>query len=106
MSNTEMKTTDCCVCGVEFSMTKEQYDQRHDDGEYFYCPNGHSQHFIKSRAAEIKKLKTEINNLKISRQYWIEEHDKRRDEIDHLEHVICGYKGYIARLKTLKRLEG
>lgn len=36
----------CCNCGVEHKMTKALYEYRLKDHDEFYCPNGHSQHFM------------------------------------------------------------
>jgi hypothetical protein len=48
----------CCACGVAFAMPKTLRDKLADDpNRYFYCPNGHAQHYAYSKE---KKLREEI----------------------------------------------
>ena len=48
----------CCSCGVPFAAPSFFFEKRRDTHEYFYCPNGHSQHFTAKTEAE--KLKAEL----------------------------------------------
>jgi len=50
----------CCNCGVSFCMTEDLKKQRLGDGQSFYCPNGHSQHYTNSNATKIKRLREEL----------------------------------------------
>lgn len=50
--------TDCCKCGAIIMMTTALYNQRLEDRGLFYCPNGHSQHFIGER--EVDRVKREL----------------------------------------------
>lgn len=47
-----IKTTTCCVCGCVVAMQDTLYDERLNDHSWFYCPNGHSQHFTAETEAE------------------------------------------------------
>ena len=40
------KTTMCITCGCHIALESEFYDKRVQDQKNYYCPNGHSQHFI------------------------------------------------------------
>lgn len=40
------KTTTCITCGVVIAMPTDMYDHRLKNQSNFYCPNGHSQHFV------------------------------------------------------------
>lgn len=45
----------CCNCGAAF-MVPESF-QKHckaDSAKHFYCPNGHSQHYLQSEADRLK----------------------------------------------------
>lgn len=63
-----MENVSCCSCGISFSLSKELYDYRRKDGQTFYCPNGHAQHFSNSARThvpkeELEKVKRERDNL-------------------------------------------
>lgn len=45
----------CCNCGVEWGMTRALRQARLDDGDWFYCPNGHGQHFTRSTKDELRE---------------------------------------------------
>lgn len=45
--------TTCCRCGVEFA--SPVISERRADGNFFYCPNGHSQHFTETEATTLRK---------------------------------------------------
>lgn len=50
---TNEEATTCCNCGVEFA--SPILFQRHRDGEMFYCPNGHGQHYIKTTEQRLRE---------------------------------------------------
>lgn len=52
MMNTPMRRQECCNCLVRFSITEAFYQQRLEDGEVFYCPNGHGQAFTETLASQ------------------------------------------------------
>ena len=58
----------CIDCGTAFGMTAVALDHRRKDGEPFYCPNGHSQHFIVDKTKESgptrQELLAEVSDLK------------------------------------------
>jgi hypothetical protein len=64
-----MITEHCCNCGVQFGIPKELYNQlRNDPAMWFYCPNGHKQHYSKSlevqaREEAEKKLREKEDEL-------------------------------------------
>ena len=93
--NREMKELCCCNCGLDFAMPECRYDKLLDTGDTFYCPNGHAQHFSESRKKEILRLKDIIRQ----RNNTI---DSLYDVIDHLQHVINGYKGAVTKRRKLK----
>lgn len=50
---TQLVTEVCCNCGVSFAMPEELHIKAlADHGRSFYCPNGHSQHYIGKTEAE------------------------------------------------------
>ena len=52
-----LETETCCECGVPFAMPDYMRSRRLLDGKYFYCPNGHSQHYTKS---EVQRLQEKL----------------------------------------------
>jgi len=51
-----MVTEICCNCGVAFGMPSDlQEDLKNNPDKWFYCPNGHSQHYIKSKEQRLRE---------------------------------------------------
>lgn len=61
-----MITEICCNCGVAFGIPSDlQRVLRADPNKYFYCPNGHSQHYSKSTADKLREqIESEKNDHK------------------------------------------
>ena len=51
----------CCACGVAFGMPAEFQCARRSDGEWFYCPAGHRQHYTETEAQRLRKMLDEAN---------------------------------------------
>ena len=50
-------TSDTCyLCGIEFAMPTSFRQKRLEDGQNFYCPNGHDQHFTETAVQRLQKL--------------------------------------------------
>lgn len=60
-----MVTESCCDCGVVFGMPSDLQEQlRSDSNKWFYCPNGHRQHYSVSTETKLRKeLEAERNRL-------------------------------------------
>lgn len=85
-----LKTVSCCVCHVAFAFAKDLYNQRLKDHAWFYCPNGHAQHF--QGEAEVDRLKRQL-----------EEQRNRTVEYTKLwEHEQRSKAVYRGKLKALK----
>lgn len=51
-----MEIIHCCSCGVPFAMPESLRSQFQDDPKrYFYCPNGHPQHYSKSTEQRLRE---------------------------------------------------
>jgi len=46
------KTTMCITCGCTIALADEYYHRRVSDHKSYYCPNGHTQHFVGESEAE------------------------------------------------------
>ena len=78
-----METETCANCGIPFAMPSDFRSQLlNDPNKSFYCPNGHSQHYAKSREvklreeaeAALRKKEQEITSL---HNKWIAETQER-----------------------------
>lgn len=49
----------CCNCGVLFAMPKYLQVKLRENREYFYCPNGHQQHYTGKSEAEEQRERAE-----------------------------------------------
>jgi hypothetical protein len=60
----------CGECGVTYSMPTVLYDARRQDGQTFYCPNGHGRVFRETAdQATIKGLRRELGSWKEHADY-------------------------------------
>jgi hypothetical protein len=55
-TTTTLRPVWCCSCGVVFGMPKELYRQRKADGDWFWCPNGHQQHYTEREEDRLRRL--------------------------------------------------
>jgi len=69
--NTWLATETCCACGIVFAMPNELNTRLRKNHESFYCPVGHSQHYLGE--TEEEKLKRQVAQL----QSMIEHKDAR-----------------------------
>lgn len=79
----KMVTEECCNCGTLFAVTEQfQRECLDNHGKWFYCPNGHRQHYTgktdeqkaKERAAELeRRLASRDEDLRAARMQRDEE---------------------------------
>lgn len=50
----ELYMESCCNCGIEFAIPADWRQQRLKDHRQFFCPNGHSQSYVKGPVEELK----------------------------------------------------
>jgi hypothetical protein len=53
----------CCVCGTAFYMDETLYFNRKKDGQLFWCPNGHEQHYTETDTTRLAKANAELERL-------------------------------------------
>lgn len=63
----EYRTTMCITCGVEICLPRDFYDRRVQDKKDYYCPSGHSQHFIGETEAERLRKQLDEERLRTRR---------------------------------------
>lgn len=93
-----MATETCCNCGVLFGMPLPlQETFQNDPDKYFYCPNGHSQHYSESTEQKLRKeaerkLREKENELIRAANNRLElERDlkKSRKDLKRLQSGVC-----------------
>lgn len=62
----------CCKCSVSFEITETLHSLRINDGQPFYCPNGHSQFFSESLQEQLDEVKKKLFSAE-SRVAYLEE---------------------------------
>jgi len=50
-----LETEVCCNCSVLFAVPDSLQRRRRADGDWFYCPNGHKQHYSESELDRVRK---------------------------------------------------
>lgn len=84
--STTLITEECCNCGILFAMPDDYRDQRVEDRQWFYCPNGHPQRYTGQNTEEkLRKARAQITHL--------------RDQREAAERSAKAYKGHFTRVK-------
>lgn len=93
-----MVTEICCNCGVAFGLPSDLQDVlRNDPNKYFYCPNRHSQHYIKSREQQLREeaerklqqKENELANLSSSKIQLENELQKVQKKMKRVHNGVC-----------------
>lgn len=88
---TTVTTLECSECGVLFALGSHFMKKRREDHKWFYCPNGHSQHYPQKSEAE--RLRQQLKWAESSAQSW-------RDQAETAERRRRGEKAAKTRLKN------
>jgi hypothetical protein len=93
----KLVTEVCSACAVVFAMPKELYDRAQDDpAVYFYCPNGHSQHYTRDQLAIARRERDAARK----RADLAEATAKRqRERANAAERSASAYKGVATRMR-------
>lgn len=109
-----MKTTTCCVCGIEFGLPDNIMQKRREGGETLYCPNGHSLSFRPSEIDKLRKknqqLAMEAQQLVKDAEFWAGMHDRLleryrvlKSEATTAKLRAAGYKSQWLRIRKAKQ---
>lgn len=94
----QLATEICCNCGIEFAMPERfQRACQADSKKYFYCPNGHSQHYAES-AADV--LRRERDRLKQQAARLEDEAREAREREESAKRQAAAFKGVATRIKN------
>lgn len=83
-------TVDCASCGVQFCVPDHWLQAKRESKAEFFCPNGHSLSYRKSRADELAE-KLESQQRETNRQ---------RDRAETLERQLSATKGVVTKYKV------
>ena len=75
-----LQIASCCSCGVIFALTADLDKRRREDHGYFYCPNGHSQHY--AGKTEAQKLREQLEAVERQR-------DRAQARRDHVAACVA-----------------
>lgn len=109
-----MITVECCSCGVVFGMPSDLNERfMNDPDKYFYCPNGHSQHYAKSKEQRLREeaerklqnKENELANLAATKIQLENELQKAQRKIKRVQNGVCPccnrtFKDLAAHMKT------
>ena len=92
-----LQIASCCSCGVIFALTADLDKRRREDHGYFYCPNGHSQHY--AGKTEAQKLREQLEAVERQRDRAQARGDSWRDQAHAAERSARAVKGHLTRLR-------
>jgi hypothetical protein len=90
----------CChkECLVTFAIPKEMYQKFRNTHQLFYCPRGHSQHYV--RKSDLERAQEELAQVKRSKEYIEAQLATARKDRDHHKHVAAVHRGQKQALKN------
>ena len=95
-----MITITCCHkgCGITFAVPEWWKTKRREDKTWWYCPNGHSQHF--PGKSETEKLRAQLDQARSSKDYWVGRTEQERERVRCEERSHAATKGHFTRAKN------
>lgn len=92
-----LEPVSCCNCGITFGMDANYIRERKRDHAWWYCPNGHRQHWTQQTEAE--KLRDQLAREK----HWREQAEARaaynRAEAERITRRLNATRGVVTRHK-------
>jgi len=92
----ELTVMDCARCGVVFGISTQLEQRRREDGQAFYCPNGHSNVF---KDSELDKTKRELERVRGESQRRLERFRDEQAAHDATMRTLSATKGQVTKLK-------
>jgi hypothetical protein len=86
----------CYKCGILFGVPNHWVKTRREDKDWFYCPNGHQQHFTKSVTDDLAE------KLSRAKQQLAEKDDdlrRQREFREAAERRTAAARGQVTKLK-------
>lgn len=95
-----LTTLRCGVCNILFAMPDSMLRDRKNDGEWFYCPNGHHIHYYDSETSQLKKQVAILESQKSNLNQVISD---KNNQIEQLGYSVRAQKA--AKTKILNRVK-
>jgi hypothetical protein len=92
----QLKRLSCCDCATEFAISEQLYNRRINDGQKFFCPNGHSQVFTESENTILKK---QLGQALASKKFYEERSERYREAMIKEENRNRGLKSALTLTK-------
>ena len=96
-TNVTLVSEECCVCGTPFAIESTLCASLKRTQDWFYCPNGHQQHYAKSTEEKLREAEKKLKSLDEQYQWW-------KNEAEQKSRQLSATKGQLT--KTKKRLSG
>ena len=98
--NLELKTITCCHqgCGIVFAVPGHWMKKRIEDHTWWYCPNGHTQHY--SGKSETEKLREDLTRQERITQSVSNQRDVERMQRKSTERRLSAQKGVTTKIKN------
>jgi hypothetical protein len=94
----ELTVVSCCSCGVDFAFPEDLRQKfLNDRDRWFYCPNGHRQHYTGKTEAEKLREQLEAERRRVA--YREEQIEAEREAREHAEAQARGYKGAMVQAR-------
>ena len=93
-------TITCCHqgCGLTFAVPETWETKRRKDHSWWYCPNGHTQHFTgESDAEKAKRLADELTRTRAAHDQTVA---RWRERTDSAERRLSATRGVVTRIKN------
>jgi uncharacterized C2H2 Zn-finger protein len=95
---TRIHLTTCCTCGVLFGYGEEYMRERERDHGWFYCPNGHAQHYSGDNTEE--QLRKDLAAARRREQAAHADRERQREARLTAERQRAAAKGQLTKTKN------
>src|SRR4030095_11332018 len=99
-TDVKFKIEVCCHkgCGVHFGLPYDLYEDLVKSHNWFYCPNGHNQHYVGK--TEEEKLREELSRMTEREADQRRLKEQAREETQRINRTLITTKGHITRVKN------
>lgn len=102
--STELETIVCCYegCGLLFAVPATWRANRRADHTWWYCPNGHQQHYGGETKEEkrIRELEAQNRELALQRDNWRGDAEIERQARQQVQRSLAATKGVLTRTRN------
>lgn len=87
----------CWKCDVLFQITETLHTRRKNDGEEFYCPNGHVNVYTETEAMKLRRERDRLAQRVAEKD---DEIARQRDMREQTERQLSATRGVVTRIKN------